>query len=91
MTDMTDTQALSEQVATERYRAAWLAHAEAFTRADKIRPGWQEALAQRAAAFEALIDAQVRLREAHLAIGYTERHAALRRAEIERAARRGQS
>ena len=84
---------LSEHVATGRYRAAWLAHVEAYNRAamlsrdahvPAVLPLWQAALVDRDAAFDTLRTAQARLREALLAIGYTETEAAVRRAEIDR-------
>ena len=91
MTDTT-TQPLSPQVATELYRAAWLAHVEAYNQAamlshdahvPAVLPRWQAALVKRDAAFERLRFAQARLREALLASGYTETEAAVRRAEID--------
>ena len=96
MTDTT-TEPLSVEVATESYRVAWLAHAEAFSRAallsrdghvPAVLPRWLTALAERDAACEILGSAGDRFRESMLASGYTETEAAWRRSQLERSAKK---
>ena len=90
----------SVQKATERYEAAWLAHAEAHTKADRLArnahvrgsfPAWQASLEKRTAVYLMLRFAQVQLLAALLAMGCTATEAAIRRADIERNCRRRQA
>ena len=96
MTDTT-TEPLSVEVATESYRVAWLAHAEAFSRAallsrdghvPAVAPRWLTALAERDAGCEILGSAGNRLRESLLAMGYTEVGSAWIRSQIEHSAKK---
>ena len=96
MTDTT-TEPLSAQVATESYRVAWLAHAEAFRQAallsrdghvPAVVPRWRAALADRDVACEILRSARERFRESLLTFGFTETQAALSWSQLERSAKK---